>query len=122
MIHFTLNIGLHVGRERAQNSERMVRARANIAEKALDGFLGANGSCVCQVLPDGQEPTLVVAGNITRIDRLSNWELQNFIYDLAVALHQDCIAAEANGVGQLIGPHADAWGDFNNDLFRRLAA
>lgn len=40
------------------------------------------------------------------------------IMDAAVKLGQDCIAVEYEvGDGKLIGPHADAWGEFDPELF-----
>jgi len=41
------------------------------------------------------------------------------VYRLAVILDQDCIAVSGHDttVGELIGPNAKAWGDFNTEFF-----
>lgn len=42
---------------------------------------------------------------------------RDMLYNLCHTLRQDCIAALINGEGFLVGPYADAWGEFNADYF-----
>ena len=38
-------------------------------------------------------------------------------FAIALLLHQDCIAIRFDHYGQLIGPCAESWGEFNPDFF-----
>ena len=61
------------------------------------------------------EPTLVVAavGNPEFLGRYVSE-----IFSIAETLNQDCIAVYlGGGVGKLIGPRAEAWGEFNPAYF-----
>ncbi len=124
-----LNIGLQVGDTTPTGVEAASRAR--IAMHAIHGFFGGGKGGIGEHrvdLSDGREPTLVVELFPTRVTAVDlNW----FIWELALALGQDCIAVaevdegeDTAGVshrfavgGQLIGPRAHAWGAFNSNFF-----
>ena len=69
------------------------------------------------------EPTLVVTA-----DDRDQAGFDNSVFELARRLQQDCIALfTAEGYGDLLGPNAAAWGEFNPEFFilptgERLAA
>lgn len=64
---------------------------------------------LAQVFPSDSEPTVVMVAELPH---------DSAAHDLALVLDQDCIAVYdyANG-GRLIGPRADAWGEFNPAFF-----
>lgn len=98
MALLTLNIGL------------VAQGRPYPAERAL-AALRAAGAVVSMstVVQSDTEPTLVVVCDVNPY----------MIQGVSMALDQDCIAVW-NGEtrqGWLSGPRADAWGDFNPDLF-----
>lgn len=120
MSQFAINVGLNV--KGSANTEREILARAQIAHLAIGGFISWRGSYSSEVdiRQSNSEPTLVMTGYISRI---SMETLKDFLYTLAVALGQDCIAvAEVKdngdlGNGWLVGPHAKAWGSFDPKFF-----
>lgn len=62
-----------------------------------------------RVAQSSTEATLIV-----RLDKpLTNRQL----HTLSVALEQDCIAQLHDGKGVLVGPRAEAWGEFNPEFF-----
>ena len=69
--------------------------------------------CGLRVEQSTTEPTLVFRGRYIGAD------LRAEVHAASVALHQDCIAIRdtATGKGELIGPRADAWGEFNAEFF-----
>lgn len=80
------------------------------------------GRRLCEFLPQlvvtnvdvrasSTELTLIVEGTI---EHISFADLESAIYRLAGLLFQDCIAFRIDGQhGYLIGPNAEAWGDFD---------
>jgi hypothetical protein len=52
---------------------------------------------------------------IARVDCDDWWGTHAFA--LSLLLDQDCIAISFGQFGQLIGPRAEAWGEFNPDYF-----
>lgn len=101
----TLNIGLKTNRGAAL-SVQDVLDRLHYNTNIID--IGTKHSTT--------EPTLIVQCHVLAHD------LHKLIYAIAVDLHQDCIAVSFDGgtTGQLIGPHADKWGDFNPEYFLTL--
>jgi hypothetical protein len=69
------------------------------------------------VYESSTEPALVMSATLPR-----GYELHACINQIANALGQDCIAVydTDTDVGQLIGPRAAAWGDFNPEFFLML--
>lgn len=50
--------------------------------------------------------------------RAGKWDVRVAIYKAAFELHQDCIAVKwEDGTGELIGPKAEEWGEFKDELF-----
>lgn len=121
MFHFSLNVGLHAAGA-ADNSTGAQIARAEIVRAALDGVLAVSGTYTSKVAQSGSEPTLVIHGVITREDRLNLYQFRLFLFRLAVALSQDCIATifEPHGkppVGDMVGPKSEGWGPFDRAFF-----
>jgi hypothetical protein len=117
---FAINVGLNV--KGSHNNASEIAARAQIAHLAIGGFIGWRGSYSSnvEIKQSDSEPTLVMSGYLSRLDPA---DFCDFLYKLAVALGQDCIAfAEVDDGGSiahgwLVGPHASAWGDFNPAFF-----
>lgn len=112
-----LNIGLEVA-----NGDNSVPARICRHIRALQ-FL-RNSACLTDVLNSrldrsGTEETLVVGLSIAFEDKSSAREE---MFELAQWVDQDCIAVYyATGwAGELIGPNAAAWGEFNPEYFIRF--
>lgn len=100
---YILNIGL--AREGQENLKpfNVLRAIRNLGCHVV-----AEG-----LRPSDTEPTLVV--HVVHC-------AESTAETLAVILEQDCVARYhlGNGKGQLIGPRADKWGDFNPEYFLLL--
>ncbi len=74
--------------------------------------------------PDGTihlEQTLVVELSVYEAARIAS--IRSLAYEIAVALSQDCVAVfwPATERGELIGPNAVKWGDFNINFFKTFA-
>lgn len=114
----TLNIGLTspTGRnEHAHRGIRLALALAHLEEILVDWRVVT----VKYVDPEGDlvhEHTLVAQVDFDRARRCER--IIPFVR-LAEKLDQDCIAVlnESTGEGQLIGPRAYAWGEFNENYF-----
>lgn len=112
-----LNIGLDIAGKANLQSQRDSRA-----EFALD-FLRANGITQnilgARRAQSATEDTLVVELNVSSG---AEQRLRDTVHALAVSLEQDCIAVyNATGwSGELVGPNAAAWGEFNPDYFIRF--
>lgn len=63
------------------------------------------------------EPTLVLEFDYAELRE--NIGLTKLAYRICERFHQDCVAVYNTGLeaGQLIGPRAEAWGDFNPEYF-----
>ena len=117
---FSVNVGLNV--KGSHNKATQIRSRAQIAHLAIGGFISWRGSYSSDIVikESASEPTLVMSGYLSRLDPA---DFADFLYQLAEALGQDCIAfAEVNeddtlGDGWLVGPHAEAWGSFDPQFF-----
>lgn len=116
-----LNIGLNVAEgnnsfeartERAEAALRLLGSRFSHISNRLTTTYDKDG--VAQI-----EDTLVVA--LRNVPEAFVDVLHRTIFDVAVALDQDCVAAyfSATSTGILVGPNADAWGEFNLEYFRR---
>ncbi len=105
------NIGLNVAN--GDNSKEAVQDRAKKAWRALQ--LYAHASFQSRVEQSTTEPTLVVKM------KMDPGLLEMVGDDLSNYLHQDCVAVYnvTTGKGQLIGPRAAAWGEFNPAYFIR---
>jgi len=70
------------------------------------------------IVQSDSEPTVVFA---TEIDE-SKEKWKSDLFDVALALCQECIAVfdPESGNGELIGPRAEKWGEFNPHYFFRL--
>lgn len=120
-----LNIGLHVQRAGADNSDGAVVARAGRAMRLLAETLALarifSRVETTRYENDGQqvvERTLVVRAAV----RGGRAAIRRHVYRVALALEQDCIAArwtDFSGAttGELIGPFAEAWGKYDEKFF-----
>lgn len=111
-----LNIGLNV--EGSDNTPEQRAARADYALR----FLGRD--CITQNIlgtrraQSATEDTLIV---VLQVSSGAEARLRDVINTLAGALLQDCIAVynATSWSGELVGPNAAAWGEFNPDFFLR---
>lgn len=99
----TLNIGLNTNTGETLTSN-------NVLQHLTDTGFFVHASRTKQ---SSTEQTLIV-----RIDSVPTL----VIYEASTALNQDCIAVSPdNGqTGELIGPNAAAWGEFNREYFLPL--
>lgn len=67
--------------------------------------------------PAGNEKCLVACVQST----LSEVECNARLYCVASCLRQDCIAVVESGLGKLIGPESEKWGEFNPAFFVTLS-
>ena len=125
---FAINVGLNV--KGIENHAIDQEARAEVAHLAIGAFIRHRGSWSSQIRIVGSftEPTLVIEGFL-HDDFLV--ELNGFLFKLAIALSQDCIALarietgedtggaphEFAASGWLVGPNAHEWGDFDPKFF-----
>lgn len=117
MRNFELNIGLAVGANEhsMDNTLYAITDRANHIENELRGQMS------CKIRREWsfeQEPTLVVRGTVSSDDPGG---FHQWLHQLAERWDQDCIAVYYPGEdkGYLLGPNAEAWGDFHYDYFVR---
>jgi hypothetical protein len=117
-MRFEMNIGLDVGSgivgaNSYYNRVMRLRKARSLAYRCADWV-----ESVKEIgeLSGGSEPCLYVRG---RIDSFTS--LDSFCFDLCRVLEQDCVAVVDldSGKGELIGPNAAAWGEFNPEYFRR---
>ncbi len=114
-----LNIGLNV--EGASNSDLSRDYRATDAIKALLRNPITQNVLGFRRAQSATEDTLVVQLSVSSgVPR----RLRADINALACQLRQDCIAVynSTEFFGELVGPNAAAWGDFNPDYFIRFDA
>lgn len=117
---FELNIGLLVGDDQ---DDPVAFALGNQWSDIKDRMhrlscrMYVLGVCVSR-FHAGEEPTLVVAGRVSTDDPGG---FHKWLYLLAEEFGQDCLAIyypdEENGY--LLGPNADAWGEFDIKRFER---
>jgi len=106
-----VNVGLHSERDHPNSEAPYERAgKAVVALSVLAGSF----SVFHRVEQSSTEPTLVArfwySGELD--------DLRGQIYKLAKRLDQDCIAVFVHEeFGELIGPNASAWGDFDPQYF-----
>ena len=96
-----LNIGLHTINGDTITVAAALRATSR-AGIPLTGW---------RVADSATEPTLVARSPLDSIKAVSK------LYELAVALEQDCIAARWDNGGLLIGPNTADWGEFDPQYF-----
>lgn len=114
MYEMHLNIGLHAGDSTA------AAGTVYTAQEALAAFTAAVPGEVLEhrVEQSDTEPTLVIRASVEHV----GIEAHRRVFALAEQLNQDCIAARVTSNGEtiaedLIGPRAEAWGDFNPEFF-----
>jgi hypothetical protein len=93
----------------------------NLDPAKVERALWSNGIATldAKIVESDTEPTLVIrTADITARNEAGN-KFVDWVYNVSVALEQDCIAAylPAFNMGQLIGPRAAAWGEFNPEFF-----
>ena len=107
-----LNIGLNV----TNGDNRMCKRsdRAVLALRTLAGWITFDRRAYSQT-----EETLILVCHVDAEDRD---EFNAVVFELSADLQQDCIAAyNATGwSGELVGPNAAAWGEFNPEFFIRF--
>jgi hypothetical protein len=112
-MRYEMNIGLLVnGRGNAQEIElRMLAAKAWLSRDQFEAVSFRYAK------PAEGEPTLIVRLDTPR----PVYHVGSLVYELAELMQQDCIAVYRpdDGDGILIGPRAQAWGNFNLDYFVR---
>lgn len=81
-----------------------------VHELAGCGFYGA-------LLESRTEPTLVLEFDYAELRK--NISVTKLAYRICERFHQECVAVYNTGLqaGQLIGPQAEAWGEFNSEYF-----
>lgn len=116
------NIGLDVAGTRNSLHDCTQRARRAL-EMIKAAGLRYNVERICSQYegPDGQlhlEQTLVVEISVFEASRINS--IRSVAYEVAVALDQDCVAVfwPAAEKGELVGPSAAKWGEFNINYFR----
>lgn len=104
-----LNIGLAIG------------ATASVSAHVAEEILKANGFVISRtaIVQSDTEPTLVADVSFLPF---TGRALGEAIYETATDLKQEAIGAWLPGFkkGRLIGPKADAWGEFDPALFFML--
>ena len=110
-----LNIGLNV--TNGDNSDEFRAHRATTALKALACGAYTQNILGSRRAQSGTEDTLIVKLSVSSG---SEQRLRQELFGLSEFLLQDCIAVyNATGwSGELVGPNAAAWGEFNPEFFR----
>ena len=124
-----LNIGLHVQRPDADNSETAATVRATRAMRLL-AETGVLAHVFGRIQPvayehEGEqvvERALIVRAAVRRGPEFARLVLDPMLKHIATVLEQDCIAVrwvEEDGTsrGTLIGPKAAEWGAFDPAFF-----
>lgn len=107
-----LNIGLNV--TNGDNRMAARSARAVVAFAALAGWATSDRRA-----DSATEDTLIMVCHVPSEDIAI---FNETVFALAQAIRQDCIAVfnVETGVGELIGPNAAQWGEFNPEFFIRF--
>lgn len=125
MMILELNIGLHVQRPGADNTDGAMMRRASRTMRLLAETLTLarifSRVQTSRYENDGRqvvERTLVVRAAV----RGERDAIRRHVYRVAAALEQDCIAArwtdlDGATTGELIGPFAEAWGAYDEKFF-----
>lgn len=102
----SLNIGLNTTHGTRVDIHAAVnqaqRLGSVLASRVVDSPAGAEQTLTCSILSP-----------------LTREEFRFRVFNAAVALGQDCIAVYDGAAGELIGPNAEAWGDFQPAFFVR---
>ena len=116
-----LNIGLDV--TWARNSVKDCEQRAKLALTFLKAKFSSVQSANYSNEYEGPDGTTLEQGLYVKIKTdLTIFEIYGAIYEISVALSQDCIAVynPRTGVGKLIGPAAGKWGEFDLGYFEQF--
>lgn len=107
-----LNIGLNVA-----NGDNSMKARSGRVVAALCQFAGYVS--LDRRAQSATEETLIL---VCQVPSEEMFEFNELVFEAAMDLEQDCIAVyNATGwSGELIGPNAVAWGEFNPEYFIRF--
>jgi hypothetical protein len=103
-----MNLVLNIGLSRADGKDLIPRAA--LRELANCGFT------VNAAAAHRSDTELTLVADVT----VEYGNTYKSVYALSEALGQECIAAYFGGGGYLIGPNAEAWGEFNPEFFLRL--
>jgi hypothetical protein len=110
-----LNIGLNISGTDNTQEQRDVRAQFALNELAKSGSL--NHVLQARRATSSTEDTLIVE---CRTNAGAD-QIRAELFELSELLGQDCIAVynATSWTGELVGPDAAAWGEFNPDYFLR---
>ena len=114
-----LNIGLDCKDQ--LNTPAHLAERAAVAHRMLSRFLVFSRRFTTSYPgPDGAQVT--ERGLFVALETNNLFSASREIFKTAIALDQDCIAVYYPGRSQglLLGPRADAWGQFDANHFRRF--
>jgi len=114
-----LNIGLDCKDQ--PNTQVDIDARAAMARRMLSKFLVfSRGFYTSYPGPDGAQVN--ERGLFVTLETNNLFSASREIFKTAIALDQDCIAVYYPGRSQglLLGPRAEAWGQFDANHFRRF--
>lgn len=102
----SLNIGLNTIRGTRVDVHTAVnhaqRLGSVLASRVAESPAGAEQTLACSILSP-----------------LTREEFRFRVFNAAIALGQDCIAVHDGATGELIGPNAEAWGEFQPAFFVR---
>lgn len=112
-----LNIGLNIAG--SANLQSMCNSRADYALEGLRSNAYLQNVLGSRRAQSATEDTLIVKLNVSGGSMVA---IRKAINELAADLCQDCIAmyVGAEWRGELIGPNAAAWGEFNPEYFLRF--
>lgn len=112
-----LTVEINVGHDRNDGLGTITASQVHAA--LLKGLVAFNGIKLYKfsqrVALSNSEETSVIRMTI----KAEPSNLEHAIYEVSVALKQDCIAVYFTDydVGALVGPKSYAWGEFNKDYF-----
>ena len=119
------NIGLDIAGARNSLHDCTLRARQAIEIIKITGIRYRVERISSQYEgPDGTihlEQALVVELSVYEAARIAS--IRSLAYEIAVALSRDCVAVfwPATERGELVGPNAAKWGDFNINFFKTFS-
>jgi hypothetical protein len=114
-----LNLGLgppKVFTPAPQSDTREYTMLTTFIRETKEAWRGPTRSFYLPKTTEDDEPTLVQSGTFA-VPALST-----LFFDFMIKWRVDCIALHypTLGLGYLLGPHSDNWGDFDMSLFKQL--